>query len=399
MLPKDPHWAFLYLSATEGSFVTTTRVTFANRDATEFVAELKRRVAHYFEQAGISSKANGAMVFKTVVILGITFGAYGLILSRQFSPLEMLGLAVVMGIGFAGIGFSISHDALHGAYSSNPRVNRLIGFSFDLMGANGYMWKITHNVIHHTYTNIHGIDEDLTVSPLLRLSPRAPRRAIHRWQHLYAFLTYSFSTFFWVFVKDYKYFLQKDLGPYQGRQHPRSEIAILIGTKLLHYTWTLAIPFVVLGLPLWQFAIGFLAMHLTAGLILGIVFQLAHVVEGTDHPVPDAAGDMENAWTVHEMETTSNFGRGNRLLCWYVGGLNFQIEHHLFPKVCSIHYPAISPIVQQTAEEYGITYNQHRTLRDAIRSHYVTLRKFGRSDPLPAAAARESAAAAAPLAV
>ena len=319
------------------------------------------------------------MVAKTVTLLALTFIPYGLILSGRLSAWPMLGLAVVMGIGLAGIGFSISHDALHGAYSSKPWLNRLIGLSFDLCGANGYMWKITHNVIHHTYTNIEGIDEDLTVSPLLRLSPSAEHRPMHRYQHLYAFAAYSMSTLFWVFVKDYKYFLQRDLGPYKNKRHPRSEIVTLIATKLLYYGWALALPLWLLPIPWWQVLIGFLVLHLTAGLILGIVFQLAHVVEGTDYPAPDGAGVMEHAWLVHEMATTSNFGRRNRLLCWYVGGLNFQVEHHLFPRTCSVHYPAISPIVEELAREYGVPYNAQPTLRAAIASHYRMLRKLGQA--------------------
>jgi linoleoyl-CoA desaturase len=319
------------------------------------------------------------MVTKTVTLLALTFIPYGLILSGRLSAWPMLGLAVVMGIGLAGIGFSISHDALHGAYSSRPWLNRLIGLSFDLCGANGYMWKITHNVIHHTYTNIEGLDEDLTVSPLLRLSPSAEHKPMHRYQHLYAFAAYSMSTLFWVFVKDYKYFLQRDLGPYKNKRHPRSEIATLIVTKLLYYGWALALPLWLLPVPWWQVLIGFLVLHLTAGLILGIVFQLAHVVEGTDYPAPDPAGVMEHAWLVHEMATTSNFGRRNRLLCWYVGGLNFQVEHHLFPRTCSVHYPAISPIVEELAREYGVPYNAQPTLRAAIASHYRMLRKLGQA--------------------
>jgi linoleoyl-CoA desaturase len=142
----------------------------------------------------------------------------------------------------------------------------------------------------------------------------------------------------------------------------------------------------------WQFAIGWLTMHLVAGGILGIVFQLAHVVEDTTHPEPDQAGRMSAAWMVHEMETTSNFGRYNRLLNWYVGGLNFQIEHHLFPKVCSIHYPAISEIVKATAAEHGIVYNEHATLRDAVRSHYRMLERLGRGRRAGSAAVEASTA-------
>jgi linoleoyl-CoA desaturase len=352
-------------------------VTFPRRDPADFGPEVKRRVAAYFSERGLSDKANAAMVAKTVILLTVPAVAYGLILSNRVPPVGMLGLAVLIGVCVAALGFCVAHDALHGAYSRRPGVNRALGLVFDLLGANGYMWKITHNVIHHTYTNIHGIDEDLTVSPLLRLSPEAPRRPIHRWQHWYALPAYSLSTLFWVFVKDYKYFLARDLGPYRNRKHPRSEIAILLGTKALYYTWSIIIPLAVLNVTWWQFGIGFLAMHLTAGMILGVVFQLAHVVEDTDHPLPDAGGTMESAWMVHEMRTTADFGRSNPLLNWFVGGLNFQVEHHLFPKVCSVHYPAISPIVEQVARECGVPYHAAPTFRAAVRSHLAMLRQLG----------------------
>ena len=355
----------------------TISIKFSNKTSTVFVKDLKKQVNTYFRESGISKHADIRMVFKTIAMLIITFVPYGLIMSNQLSIWTMWCLAVVMGIGVAGIGFSISHDALHGAYSSNSRINTALGLSFDLMGANGYLWKITHNVIHHTYTNIQGIDEDLEVSPLLRLSPESEHLPIHKYQHLFGFAAYSFSTLFWVFIKDYKYLLQKDLGPYRNISHPKREVAILIGMKLVYYAYMIVLPLLVLDITWWQFVIGFLTIHLTAGLILGIVFQLAHVVEGPDHFTSAGHDVMEDAWLVHEMKTTSNFGRANKLLCWYVGGLNFQIEHHLFPKVCSIHYPAISPIVQKVAEEYGVPYHHHPTFRAAIASHFRMLKKLG----------------------
>jgi len=352
-------------------------ITFPNRDYTGFAEEVKDRVAAYFDERGLTRNATPAMVVKTVVLLGLTFLPYGLALTNRFSALTMLGFAVLMGIGLAGIGFAISHDALHGAYSRNPRVNELLGRTFDLLGANGYMWKITHNVIHHTYTNIDGIDEDLAVSPLLRLSPGAPLLRIHRFQHLYGLAAYSMSTIFWVFVKDFKYFFQKDLGPYKDKKHARSEWVNLWVSKAIYYGWSIVIPLLVLNIPWWQFAIGYLVMHLTAGFILGVVFQLAHVVEGPEYPVPDSAGKMEEAWLVHEMETTANFARRSKLVSWYVGGLNFQIEHHLFPKTCSVHYPAISTIVKDVADKYGVPYYEQPTVMSAVRSHLRMLRKFG----------------------
>ena len=371
-------------------------ISFPNRDYTGFAHEVKAKVAEYFDTRGLSRNATPGMVTKTVLLLAMTFVPYGLALSNRFPPLVMLGFAVVMGIGLAGIGFAISHDALHGAYSANPLINSLLGRSFDLLGANGYMWKITHNVIHHTYTNIDGVDEDLTVSPLLRLSPGAPLRRVHRFQHLYGFATYSMSTLFWVFVKDFKYFFKRDLGPYKDKKHPGAEWVNLFVSKLVYYGWAIVIPLLVLDIPWWQFAIGFVVMHLTAGFILGVVFQLAHVVEGPGYPVPDGEGRMEDAWLVHEMETTANFARSNRLVCWYVGGLNFQIEHHLFPKTCSIHYPAISPIVKETATKYGIPYYDQPTTRAAIASHYRMLRKLGQEEWKARAAALQPSRSAVP---
>jgi linoleoyl-CoA desaturase len=188
-----------------------------------FAREVKASVNDYFEQNRLSRHANAAMISKTVVLVALYFGSYGMIIIGLLPLPWMWFFCFVMGIGMAGIGFSVTHDALHGAYSASPRVNRLIGCFFDTLGANGYIWKITRNAIHHTYTNIRGYDEDLEVSPLIRLSPHTPFKPIHRFLHLFAFLAYSMATVFWVFVKDYKYFLQRDLGPYRNKKHPLFE--------------------------------------------------------------------------------------------------------------------------------------------------------------------------------
>lgn len=353
------------------------KVTFNNRTSREFSKTVKQRVNDYFEENKLSRHANFQMVLKTILLLTLYFGSYLLILSGYFSLSVMWLLTFLMGIGMAGIGFSVSHDALHGAYSSNRYVNRVLGFTFDLLGANGYIWKITHNIIHHTYTNIHGHDEDLEVAAFIRLSPHSEYKPIHRIQHVLAFFAYSLATLFWVFIKDYQNFLKPNIGPYNNKKHPLSEWIILFVTKGIYYTYMLVLPLLLLDITWVHLLIGFVTLHLTAGLILGIIFQLAHVVEGTDHPVPDEKNMIDEHWAIHEMVTTNNFARKNKLLCWFVGGLNFQIEHHLFPQVCSIHYPAISHIVEETAREYNIPYNQHDTFFEAVASHYRVLKKFG----------------------
>ncbi len=353
------------------------KVTFNNSNSREFSRTVKKRVDQYFVENELSKHANLQMVVKTVLMLTFFLGSYGLIISGQFSLGMMWFLTFVMGVAAAGIGFSISHDALHGAYSSNKSLNRALGYTFDMLGANGYIWKITHNIIHHTYTNIHGHDEDLEVAEFIRLSPHTEHKAIHRAQHILAFFAYSLAMVFWVFVKDYKNFLKSNIGPYDSKKHPVSEWVILFATKALFYTYMLVLPMLLLDITWVHLLIGFLTLHLTAGLIVGIIFQLAHVVEETDHPQPNEENMIDEHWMIHEMITTNNFARNNKALCWFVGGLNFQIEHHLFPKVCSVHYPALSPIVEKTAKEFNIPYNLHETFSEAIASHYRTLKKFG----------------------
>ncbi|TDI76859.1 MAG: acyl-CoA desaturase [Bacteroidetes bacterium] len=359
-----------------------SKITFAPRNASAFVTDVKKEVNEYFKSRGISKQANGLMILKTALILSLAVGAYLLIILQAFGLWATLGLCAVLGAGLAGMGFCVAHDALHGAYSSKPWVNKLLGYSFDFMGANGYMWKITHNVIHHTYTNIPGIDEDLTVSPLIRLSPEARRYWFHRYQHWFALPAYSLATINWLFMKDFQQFLKSDIGPYTSKKHPPFEIFTLIWTKLFVISYQIVIPLLVMNVVWWQFIIGFVVMHMTAGVVLGLIFQLAHVVEGPEYLGPDEGGNMEHSWIIHEMHTTANFARQNKILSWYVGGLNFQIEHHLFPQVCSIHYPDISPIVKQVAHRHNVPYHDHPTLRASIASHFKMLRMLGARDPV-----------------
>ncbi|MEO8479495.1 MAG: acyl-CoA desaturase [Gemmatimonadota bacterium] len=347
------------------------------RDGKAFHAELKGEVDAYFAERGLSQKGGAAMMVKTAILLLVTFVPYGLILTQAFPPVVMFLLAAMVGIGVAGIGFAVAHDAIHGSYSDDNRVNAVIGSSMDLVGGSSYMWKITHNVIHHTYTNIHGTDEDLAVSPLLRLSPHAPRMWFQRFQHWYAFVLYGMTTMFWVFVKDFKYLMAKDLGPYENKKHAFKDVAGLFTGKAIYYTWSLVIPFLVLDYAWWQIALGILTAHAVAGVTLGIVFQLAHVVEQTAHPEPDDSMAMPQSWVVHELDTTANFAPTNALLSWYVGGLNFQVEHHLFPKICSRHYPALSLIVARLAAKHGLPYHVQPTFRSAVASHLRTLKAYG----------------------
>jgi linoleoyl-CoA desaturase len=351
---------------------------FTNALKSSFFATLRQRVDTYFLTQELSKHANGAMWFKVWFFLTGFVGLYAAIMSRQFSPGVMLLLAGALGAFSAFIGFNICHDAIHGSLSANKRVNKVFSVLFNLVGANPYVWSITHNLVHHTYTNIPGHDEDIEVAPgLIRLSEEDPIRPWQRYQHIYAFPLYGFASLSWVLRKDYVKFFQASIGQYVAHPHPRKEYFNLFFYKALYYLLFIVLPLIVLDISWWQFLLGFLMLHFVEGVVLGLVFQLAHVVEGTAFPVPDTAGDMQEAWADHQLRTTANFSPKSAIASFLCGGLNRQIEHHLFPRICHIHYPALAIITKQTAQEFNLPYIENPSFLKALRSHYQILQKLG----------------------
>lgn len=354
------------------------KVKFKNASNSLFLATTRNRVDNYFKEANISRNANAAMWIKTTFFLTGFIGLYVLIISNAVPAGGMLILAILLGMFSAFVGFNICHDAIHGSFSSDKRINKVFSYLFNFIGANPYVWSITHNVVHHTYTNIPGHDEDIEVAPgLIRISEEEPVNRIQRYQHWYAFPLYGLASLSWVFRKDFKKFFQSKIGE-QQMNHPRREYVNLFLYKAMYYFLYIVLPLVFLDITWWQFLIGFLALHLAEGFTMGLIFQLAHVVEGTDFPLPDTRGNIEEAWAEHQMRTTANFATHSKLAAFFLGGLNRQIEHHLFPKICHIHYGDISRIVKQTALEFDIPYIESPTFAAALKSHFIMLRRFGK---------------------
>jgi len=346
-----------------------------------FFNTLKKRVNQYFEKAQISKHANFSMVLKTVVLLSTYIGCFIFLVS--FKP--VFGFAILiwflMGLAISGIGMSVMHDANHGAYSANKNINKFLGWTLNLAGGTVHNWKLQHNILHHTYTNISNMDDDIDAKVILRLSPHTLFKKFHRLQYVYALMVYSMATLYWVLGKDFvqmhKY-TKNGVNP-KSKAENRLILLNIVLVKLFYLGIIIGFPIAV-GFPVWQVIVGFLTMHFTAGIVLTVIFQLAHSVEGTTHPLPTNDGFIENSWAIHQMNTTVNFARNNKILSWYVGGLNFQVEHHLFPKICHVHYPKIAEIVKQTADEFGVPYLENKTFFKAVASHFRLLRKFGQID-------------------
>jgi linoleoyl-CoA desaturase len=349
-------------------------------DKPQFAATLRKNVNDYFKEKGISTKGNTRMVLKAIAMLAIYFVPFILILTLPMAGWLMFPLALVMGIGMAGIGMSVMHDAVHGSFSKIGWLNKLVGNTMFMIGGNVFTWKVQHNILHHTYTNIEGYDEDIDSKVVLRLSKQTPLKRFHKFQFLYAFFFYGLLTLSKL-IKDFfqLHEYNKSGVTKEQKAKPGFEFSKMIVSKAIYLFIGIGLPILLSGFSWWMVLLGFLTMHLTAGVIMSVIFQLAHLVEGVDQPVPSTEGNIENEWTIHELETTSNFAQNNKLLSWYIGGLNFQIEHHLFPNVCHIHYKKIAPIVKRTALEFGLKYNVKPTFINAIGSHVRTLKALGKN--------------------
>jgi linoleoyl-CoA desaturase len=346
----------------------------------EFAVAVRRNVNAYFKEKEISTKGNAIMVLKAAMMLSIYLAPFIILLTVPLNLYLAVLMVILMGIGEAGIGMSVMHDAAHGAFSTKKWVNDLFSSTIFLLGSYAFNWKVQHNILHHTFTNIYGYDQDIETKATLRLSEHAPLKKFHRYQFIYAYLFYGLMTLSKLIseIGQLHEFNREGLTREQSR-NPTTEIIKLIVTKILYLSIIIGLPIWLTDYKWWQVLVGFCILHVTAGMIMSTVFQMAHVVEGASQPLPDKNGVINNEWAVHELLTTSDFARNNLFLNWYIGGLNFQIEHHLFPNTCHIHYRKIAPIVQQTAQEFGIAYNLKPSLTAAFISHAKRLKALGNS--------------------
>lgn len=351
------------------------KVTFDNSHSPVYNS-IKKAVESYFEKHKVKTTGNFHLYFKTIVLLTGYVGVYIALLLLGTNFFAAFGLSVLLGVIMAGIGQNIMHDSAHGSYSSSKFWNYVMSHSMNILGGTVFFWKIKHNVIHHSYTNIEGMDDDIAKSPLFRFAPQQPRKKIHRFQHIYCFPLYALAGIYWALISDMSEYFNQKIGRVKIKSMSFKEHFIFWFSKLFFVTAYLIIPVYLLG---WlNGLVAFVTMFCMLGLVLSIVFQIAHVVEGVSFPEPNEENNkIEEEWAVHQLMTTANFAPKNKLVTWYVGGLNFQIEHHLFSRVSHIHYPAISRIVKTVCLEHGVEYKEFPTFRSGILSHIRHLRKLG----------------------
>ncbi|HTE32629.1 MAG TPA: acyl-CoA desaturase [Chryseolinea sp.] len=355
--------------------------TFHN-NTTPFFRILKEKVDQYFVTQHLDKAGNVKVYRKSIILLVTAASLYTLLVFFTLPIWVTLPLCMILGFTIAVIGFNVMHEGGHQSFSKHAWVNSLSAYSLNMLGGNSYFWKIKHNINHHTYTNIEGMDSDIDVKPFMRLHEGQPRHGYHRFQSLYWIILYGISYIAWVFYEDFKkYFSSRVSGNSNKKGLPLREHVIFWFSKIMYVLVYIVVPVIMVGWLSWL--IGFLIITFFCGLTTSIVFQLAHVVEGTQfssaQPADAHAQDAKQEWAVHQILSTSNFATSSKLWHWLLGGLNFQIEHHLFPRISHIHYPAISRFVKEACSENHIVYAEYKSMRAAVLSHLKYLHKLGRT--------------------
>ena len=341
-----------------------------------FQVELRRRVDEYFRTSGLRPRDCPQMYLKTAIILASFAATYVLLVFVAQTWWQALSLAVLLGLAAVEIGFNIQHDGGHKAYSSFRWVNKLMAMTLDLLGGSSYLWHWKHVVCHHTYVNITGHDGDIDLGFLGRLTPHQTRFPFHRWQHWYLWPLYGLMAIKWQLFDDFRDVIRGRIGDHRIPRPRGWDLVVFVAGKATFFALAFAIPAMIHSW--WVVLIFYSVAASVLGIVLSVVFQLAHCVEEAEFPMPNPeSGRIENAWAVHQAETTVDFARRSRAAAWLLGGLNFQIEHHLFPRVCHVHYPALSKVAEATCRDFGMRYTEHESVWAGLKSHFRWLRQMG----------------------
>ena len=362
------------------------KITFDNQQSPFFRA-LKTKVDLYFSSRQLSSSGNARLLGKGLFLIATALTLYTVLVFFTPPVPVAVGLCALLGINLAALGFNVMHEGGHQSFSRHPWLNHASAYLLNVLGGNSYFWKVKHNINHHTYTNIEGHDADIEVGPLLRLHGSQRRYWFHRFQHLYGVLLYGLSYVAWVFYHDFQKYFSGTISP--GHPYPalsRGQHVIFWITKAGYLAVYVVLPILMVG-PM-AALVGYAIVTFVCGVFISVVFQLAHVVGNTRflNPGPGLhAHKVEEEWAVHQVSTTSNFATGNKFLSWLLGGLNFQVEHHLFPRISHVHYPQISRLVRETCHEFNIAYLEYPSMHEAFVAHLRYLHEMGKAQ-VPATA-------------
>jgi linoleoyl-CoA desaturase len=311
--------------------------------------------------------------------IGLVFAlGYALLLVGPSSWWSLLLGSFLVVNGSLAAATGVMHDANHSAFSKRKATNSVASCVADLLGASSWLWRFQHNLAHHRHTNVVGLDDDIEQMPFLRLTQEQPRRSYMRFQHIYAWVLYSFLTVKWLLVGDFMKIMKRESlaagTSFKIQNHHR--VAVVAG-KLSHVAWALVLPLFFHGWA--SVLIVYAVCAASVGVVLATVFQLAHCVDRAE------VMSLEHGLTghrgfEHQVRTTVNIRWRNpvsRAWAWWLfGGLDRQIEHHLSPRSPHTSYKRLSSFVRAECDKRGLEYREHDGLFKALQSHYRHLRQM-----------------------
>jgi len=352
--------------------------TIQTNRAENFYRDLKSDVFKYLADNNMRPKGSTKMYNKIMIIMLGWLASYAFMLTMT---------SVAPGYIFFGLPgmvffmlcmqLAVMHDGSHQTVSENKTLNTLAAWTLAVAGASPYTWYQLHCVAHHNNTNIFGMDMDTETSNIIRLHRGNKLFWYQKWQHIYAWPLYALHTARYLLLDDIVE-LATNRWKLNRQQKIKTFWEILV-IKTWHLSCYVLLP-LLFGGSLKYILMFWLIHWMTMSFFVTITFNLAHVTNVQNLPLHKS--ETSKDWAIHQLDTTADFAVANGFLSWVIGGLNFQVEHHIFPNVCHLHYPAIQKIVKRHCQEKGVTYHEYPTVKEAVWDHYRHLKRLGKSPNL-----------------
>ncbi len=340
----------------------------------DFFLDLKEEVlstlGNYKGKSDTKMLAKGLFLFSFFLIL------MTLLYFSVTNILIYFSIIFIIGIIAVPLVLNIGHDAAHGVFSTNKKINNIAGMIFYVLGTSGYFWALRHNYSHHKFSNIKDWDMDIEQSKIIRLSPYQEIKKHHKYQHLYMPIAFSLYSLVWFFYRDFKDIFTYKFGLKEVTKHPSKEIIILIIAKIMHIVLFILLPYYLSGS--WFLAIvGFFIFHISTSVVTTFALISTHV--GEDQKIVLSENfKLPYTWSEHQLQTTADFSTNKKRMFHFFGGFNHHVAHHFFPNIPHIYYPIITPIIKKYAEQNNIEYNVYPSLYHSAISHFKRLKKLSR---------------------
>lgn len=337
---------------------------------------IKLKIVQYFEQTRKTKKANLLLVVKALIFLCLIVGGYGLMITLDTKDyFFFFCYYLLFTLGSILFVVTVGHDASHQSLFKRRSANKIVGYSWNILGISKHLWEMKHHHSHHIYTNIPHKDFDIAESPLIRLNPNYNYRPYYKYQYLYAPALYLLFGVFVIYVRDF-IFYYKTLYGQPGTRFGRYFLINLLITKLGYIFISIVIPAILLPFEWWTVLATNLGCLGIGGSFLLLVLIVPHINETAAINESSTSIKNQNDWTLHQIRCTIDSSADSRLLSWLTGGLNTHLIHHLFPDICHVHYIDLTRLVRQELNERGIRY-QEKPIAISIIDHFRFLKKMG----------------------